>query len=265
MKKFLAWFFFLLILSGAGFFFGWAHRGVPPDSYGVIRSKTHGIDQNLVKPGEFRWVWYKLIPTNAQTYVFRLDTVNRSISAKDTLPSGRTYSIFAGMTEDFSWELNAVFSFSLDPEALIGLVTVNNIGTQEELDQYAAAITDQVENYILRRMNSNEFVSNIEILLNNGEDKRVEREILEHFPQISYFSLIVQSVKIPDFDVYAYARELYAEYIAMQKDFLTGDVEERARARADFFGRFGELELYGELITRFPLLLNYLELEYNRQ
>ena len=240
--------------------------GVPPDSYGVIRSKTHGIDQNLVRPGEFMWVWYKLIPTNAKTIIFRLDTVTKSISAKETLPSGRTYSIFTGMAEDFSWEINAVFSFSLNPESLIELVSVNNFGTQEELDHYAGTIAGQIEHYLLRRINSSEeFVSNIENLLNNGEDRGIEREVLEQFPQISHFSLIVQSAKMPDFEVYTYAKELYTEYIAMQKDFLTGDVAERARARADFFGRFGELELYGELITRFPLLIDYLNLENSRQ
>ena len=70
MKKFLITFFILLILAGVFFFLVWVQFSVPVGSYGVIASKTHGVDPQLVKSGEFRWVWYKLIPTNVKIAVF---------------------------------------------------------------------------------------------------------------------------------------------------------------------------------------------------
>jgi hypothetical protein len=249
-----------------GFFFGWAQLGVPPDSYGVIRSKTHGIDERLVVPGEFRWVWYKLIPTNTQTLVFRLDTVSRKISVQNMLPSGSTYAALTGVeADDFSWEIHGTFSFSLKSEALIPLVTAQNMGPQELAD-FQQDIAGQIENFIVRRMNqSEEFAGQIEDMLVNGESPALEKEILEQFPQITRFSLMLQSAKIPNFALYNHAKGLYDEFIAMQKDYLSGDMRERARNRSEFIGRLGELELYGELLTKYPLLLEFMALENSRR
>ena len=266
MKKFVTVVIVLLVLFGLGFFFGWAQMGVPPDAYGVIRSKSHGLDAQLVKPGEFRWVWYKLIPTNAKTAVFRLDTVSREFSARGMLPSGRIYSAFIDIEDDFSWDLRAVISFSLLPDDIIPLISENNIGTQEELARYQSTIAEQMESFILRRMDFNEeFASQIEILLKDNVNPVLEREILRQFPQISNFSLVVKSAKLPDFTLYRQAKGLYEEYIARQKEFISVALEERAKNRIETHYRFDELELYGELLTKYPILIEYLTLEDSRK
>jgi hypothetical protein len=262
MKKFFTTFFVLVVLAALGLFFGWAQLGVPPDSYGLIRSKSHGIDTSLVKPGEFRWVWYKLIPTNVTTAVFRLNTVNYEFSAHNTLPSGKVYAAFAGIDEGFSWEIRAVFSFSLRSEALIPLVTAHNIGTQEELDRYQNDLAGQIEAFILRRINGDdEFSHHIEALLKEGESPELEREIQEQFPLIAHFSIRIKSAQFPDFALYRQTKGLYENYIAFQKDYLSGGLQEKAQIRVESFRRFDELEQYGALLTKYPILLEYLTLE----
>ena len=265
MKKFFTTFFILLILAGAGFFFGWAQIGIPPGSCGVIRSKTHGTDPHLVKSGEFRWVWYKLIPTNAKTIVFRLSPVVREFSAKDTLPSGKVYSSFAGLDGEFSWEINAAFSFSIAPEALIPLVSANNVGSQEELELYENDIAGQIQAFIQRRMDSSEeFVSQIEALLVNDESPALEQEISRQFPQIAGFSIVIKSAKLPDFALYRAAKGLFEEYIAMQKEYIAVDLREKAKNQVESQSRFDELELYGALLSKYPILLDFLSLEKNK-
>ncbi|MDR0456676.1 MAG: hypothetical protein LBH20_08360 [Treponema sp.] len=265
MKKFFLTFFVLVIIAALGLFFGWAQRGVPPDAYGLIRSKTHGIDANLVKPGEFRWVWYKLIPTNVTTAVFRLNPLTYEFSAHNTLPSGKIYSAFAGIDGGFSWEIRAALSFSLQSEALIQLVTVNNIGAQEELVRYQNDIAKQIEALILRRINvDDEFFHQIEILLKEGESPELEREIQEQFPLITHFSLRVKSAQFPDFVLYRQTKGLYENYIALQKDYLSGALQEKAYSRIESYRRFDELEQYGALLTKYPILLEYLALEKSR-
>jgi hypothetical protein len=262
MKKFFTTFFVLVILAALGLFFGWAQRGVPPDAYGIIRSKTHGLDANLVKPGEFRWVWYKLIPTNVTTAIFRLNPVNHEFSAYNTLPSGNVYAAFVGINEGFSWEIRAAFSFSLQSEALIPLVTVNNIGTQEELVRYQNDIAGQIEAFILRRINTDdEFSHQIEALLKEGESPELEQEIQAHFPFITTFSFQVKSAQFPDFALYRQTKELYENYITFQKDYLSGGLQEKAYSRIESHRRFDELEQYGALLTKYPILLEYLTLE----
>jgi hypothetical protein len=262
MKKFLVTFVVLVILASLALFFGWAHREVPPDSYGLIRSKTHGLDTRLVIPGEFRWVWYKLIPTNTITLVFRLDPVNHYITAHDTLPSGAVYAAFAGIEGGFSWDLRASFSFCLRPEALAQLVTDYNIGTQDELNRYENDLAGQIEAFILRRIQAgNAFSPQIEELLANGETPELEQEIVEQFPLITGFSLLVQSAHFPDFSLYRQAKGLYEYYTAFQKDYITGELREKAGSRVESYRRLDELEQYGALLTKYPILLDYLALE----
>jgi hypothetical protein len=256
MKKFITTLLILLILGGLGFFFGWAQMGVPPDAYGVIRSKSHGIDPRLVSPGEFWWVWYKLIPTNAQTSIFRIKPVNHAFSARNTLPSGMVYSAFAGLEDTFYWEMNASFSFTLKPEALVQLVSDENISTQEELVQYENDTAEQIEASIQRRMNlGNEYAIYIESLLKYGESPDFEREIQEQFPLISGFSMTVKSAILPDYALYQHVKSLHEGYISAQREYLTQGLGEKAKSRMESQLRFGELEQMGSLLTRFPILL----------
>ena len=255
MKKFLVTLLILVILAGLGLFFGWAQQGVPPDAYGLIRSKSHGLDTRLVKPGEFRWVWYKLIPTNATTVVFRLNPVSHEFAARDTLPSGRIYAAFAGMDADFAWGLRAAFSFNLRPQALVSLVTDRNIGSQEELARYEQDVAADIEVFILRR------IAALEGLLEDGESPELEKEVLAQFPAIKNFSLRIMSAQFPDFEQYRQARGLYEAYIALQRDLMSGELREKAKNRIDSYQRFDELEQYGALLTKYPILLDYLALE----
>jgi hypothetical protein len=266
MKKFFIVFFILVLIAGAGLFFGWAQLGVPPDSFGVIMSKTHGTHPRLVQAGEFQWVWYKLIPTNTKTAVFRLSPVNFSFSARSSLPSGRVYASFAGIDDDFSWEIDAAITFSLRPEAIVRLVSDNNIGAQEDLANFERETAKQIEAAILRYFDlEEEFSGQIEDLLKSGESPWIEQEIQKQFSAIGGLSVKVRSVKFPDFTLYARAKELYETYIALQKEYIFEDLREIAKNRVDSQFRFDELEQYGELLTKYPILIEYLALEGSRR
>ena len=118
MKKFLVVLLFLALLGGTVFFLGWTHLTVPPGSYGVMQSKTHGLDPEVIRDGEFRWLWYKVLPTNVDVSVFTIGPVRRVIESSGNLSSGDIYAALVGITENFSWEVSGEFSFSLKPEAL---------------------------------------------------------------------------------------------------------------------------------------------------
>jgi hypothetical protein len=46
---------------------------------------------------------------------------------------------------------------------------------------------------------------------------------------------------------------------------LSGNILERVKNRIDFRIRFDELELYAELLTKYPILLEYLALENSKK
>jgi len=246
-------------------FFGWAQLGIPPDGYGVIHSKTHGLYPRLVQPGEFQWIWYKLIPTNTETTVLHLNPVNHTFSAENTLPSGKIYSTFAGLKDDFSWKINAAISFSISPDAIIPLFNANTISSQEDLTNYEKEIAEQIESVILRRIEQEENFGQIETLLKDGENPDFEKQILSQFPFLHNFSLKVKSATFPDFALYRQAKGLFENYMVVQKEYASGDIREKAKDRIDSMFRFDELELYGSLLTKYPVLLEYLALENRRR
>lgn len=262
MKKFGITFCILLVLAGLGFFFGWAQWQVPPGAYGVVCSKTHGVDPRLIRSGEFRWLWYKLIPTNVEIAVFRLEPVKHHFSARNTLPSGDTYAAFAGIGADFSWELNGSLSFSIDPGALINLVASAAVVNQEALDAYEQDLAEKMGVMILSRLGSGETSApQLEELLKTGSSPALERDIQGQFPLTVDFSCQISAAKFPDFALYRQVRSLYEDFVTQQREYVSAAFNQQAENRIDAKLRFEELEQYGALLEKYPVLLEYLALE----
>jgi hypothetical protein len=262
MKKFFAFLFVLIILGGAGFFFGWAQFSVPPGAYGVMRSKTHGVDPRIIREGEFRWVWYKLIPTNVKTEVFSLNRLSRSVRSSGSLPSGGVYASLAGLQADFSWEISGQFSFTLKPEALPALAASGSIGSAEDLAAYEDDLAGRIEAHVLGFLDSySEDGDKMEALLVSGSLPELVESVGKAFPETEGFSCLIRSTRYPDYALYRSVRSLYEDYLEQQelsfRAVLSGEAESRTAGRQ----RLEELAKYGELLTRYPILLQYLALE----
>jgi len=263
MKKFFITLFILIIIAGVAFFFGWAQFSVPPGKYGVIYSKTHGIDPKPVQSGEFRWIWYKLIPTNVHISVYSLDYIKFPVEFNSSLPSGDTYAGFVGLKDaDFSWNLKGEFSFRLDPQMLISVVTNNNITNQDDLDAYLQSCAKNIETLLLRLLSSQGTDSaRLEQLMSGNQDADLDREIKEGFPEICDFSIKIQSAKYPNFALYKQLRQIYEDFLSSQREYAISSFGKRAENHIETQLRFEELEKYGDLLTRYPILLEYLAME----
>jgi hypothetical protein len=263
MKKVLISLLILIILGGVGFFFGWAQMPVPPGAYGVIRSKTHGVDETLIREGEFRWIWYKLIPTNAETLVFTLKPVSWPFRAQGSLSSGDVYAAAAGMNADFSYELSGTLSFSIKPELLPGLVTNNGVGDQAGLEEYETRQAQALEAFAVQRLAAYGREGQLGDL-QTGLALRLEEELRRAFPDMEQLSCSINTVKLPDFALYNLVRSVYEDYLAAQRNILRDDMTIQAQRNVDSLFRFDELERYGALLTKYPVLLQYLEMENSR-
>jgi hypothetical protein len=262
MRKFLIVFFILLVLGGVGFFFGWVQLEVSPGSYGIMRSKTHGMDETLIREGEFRWVWYKLIPTNTDIRVYRPPRIERRISHRGLLPSADVYTSFAAVDVDFNYEFNALLSFAIAPDSLIPLVRDRNILGQDELDAYAASLGQDIEAFVLRRMEYlGEDEDELRRIMETGASASLDRDVLVNFPGIRDFSCRVSQIRFPDFQLYSRLRELYNDYLNRQHDYMSTAMYGNAERHIDSRFRLDELAAYGDLLTRYPVLLEYLKLD----
>ncbi|MDR3302866.1 MAG: hypothetical protein LBS86_00455 [Treponema sp.] len=261
-KKILVTFITFLILGGAAFFFGWAQLFVPPYAYGVMRSKTHGIDPAIIQAGYFRWVWYKLIPTNVEIQNFTIDKQVRTLTTKETLPSGAEYATFAGSSAEFSYELNGTLSFNIKPESLISLVRERHINNQEDLDVFEATLADDIRLYAFQRLRIYmEDERRVEELIETASVAQLNSDITLTFPDIEQLSVLLYTRQFPDIALYREYRGLYQEYIARQRDYLHTEQALQANSRIGTYIRFDDLTKYGELLTKYPMLLQFMELE----
>jgi hypothetical protein len=261
MKKVLT-ILILLGLAGTCFYLGWAQFQVPPGSYGVIRSKTHGTDDNVVRPGEFRWVWYKLIPTNTTVQVYTLPEQSFPVEISGKLPSGDVYSAMAGLRTDFSYELKGSVSWSLRPDVLPRLVERRNMAFQDDLDAYAKTLSLEIESRVRQNLWS---YAETEAVLDQvrtiGSIPELEQELKAAFPDTENLTLRLEIINFPDFVLYKEVRGLYEDYIAGQRRSLGADLGRMAEETIAAKRRFEELSLYGELLSKYPILLQYLALE----
>ncbi|MDR2135657.1 MAG: hypothetical protein LBO76_03485 [Treponema sp.] len=262
MRKFFVVFFILLALGGAVFFLGWVQLEVPPGSYGVLRSKTHGLDGSPIREGEFRWVWYRLIPGNTDIQVYRPPRAERRVNRRGTLPSAEVYAAFAAADADFSYEFEAVLSFRLDGDSLVPLIREWDVQNQAELDARAASLAEDLEAFVLRRLeNLGDNAEELRRVLETGSSAALEGEVRANFPQIRDFSCRMQAISFPDFMLYDKLRQLYADYLDGQRAYVLAAADSRAERHIDSRFRLDELAAYGELLTRYPALLEYLKLE----
>jgi hypothetical protein len=263
MKKILFVLILLIILGGTVFFLGWAQLTVPPGSYGVMRSKTHGLESQVISDGEFRWSWYKLIPTNAEISVFTLGPVKHSIRSSGSLPSGQVYASLAGLDADFSWEISGELSFSIRPEALPELTTRENVRTNEELRKAEENLALKIENLALQRLKiyaGGEDEKKMESLILTGSIPELNSEIQALFNEIENLNCAIRVVRYPDYALYQSVKALYQEYMTQQNTILKQDILRDAQKRIETRIRLSELDSYGELLTKYPVLIQYLSI-----
>jgi hypothetical protein len=253
MKKFVVFLFFLILLGGAGFLIGWVGLAVPVGSVGVLRSKTHGVDPVVVKEGEFRWVWYRLIPTNMRIIPFTLEPKTGSLEISGELPQGDAYKRFA-KNANFTWELGLAYSFTIKPDNLPVLVRDKSVENAEGLEAYEADIASSLESWAQK-------VSVTQELFEKLSSPALEAEIRAAFPEIDFLEFRWEPRTVPDFALYEAGKDLYNQYIEQQKLLLEPNVIEGAARNVTNQFRFDELERYGELFTKYPSLLEYMQLE----
>jgi len=264
MKKFVFFLFFLLAAGGAGFFFGWAQFSVPPGSFGVMRSKTHGLEANVIKNGELNWFWYKLIPTNAKITVFNINTVKYPIKSSGSLSSGELYMSLAGIQADFSWDINGELSFNINPEHLPAFTDRENINNDADLRTAEKELAERISSRALQRIISymeNADEAKIESMLIGASIPELEEDIYRVFPEIENLNCLIHVNRYPDFVLYRSIKALYEEYQARQRSILGPNIARGAESRIESRIRMDELAQYGDLLTRYPILLQFLALE----
>jgi hypothetical protein len=261
MKKFFTVLIVLIALGVGGFFAGWVQLPVPHGSYGVMSSKTHGLYGQVIQDGKLVWLWYRLIPANTKISVFEVKRQNVSVTAEGALPQGETYAYFVGLKLSFPWRVSGSVSFSVNPEMLPALVKQSGITSQEALDAYFTELDSSVAAFIEQRLSYYCAQQDaLEQISAGGAYEKLDEDIRAAFPYISALSCSLTVKQFPGYDLYESAKSLYGAYTVHQREILDGEIKTNAAERISSQFRLDELARYGELLTKYPVLLDYLKL-----
>ena len=269
MKKFIIIFILLLILSGVCLFLGWMNLYVPADCYGVMLSKTGGYDKELISPDSgFIWRWENILPTNMQLIIFKPSVFTKQLKISGMLPSGEVYAKALGDSSDFSFNIEFSISIRIRFELLIYLVEQDKL-TPDNLDQWYNEKMSSLTSQILENIYN---LKGKEIIL-LATPHILESYFIEilslNFRDIELIHITpILPIKIPDIDHYLLAKEYYNDILQEKKQF---DIEKYAKEATllnenwplsrDELIQFKKYEAYGELLSKYPILLKYLYIE----
>ncbi|ULQ59973.1 hypothetical protein K7I13_01120 [Brucepastera parasyntrophica] len=253
---------FLIIVGAVVFFIGWIQFAVPAGHYGVMISKTGGVNPKPVLPAEFRWQWERLLPTNTTLIIFDPAPVNKVITTSDTLPLAETYSKLLNDHTDFSWKIVLDITAGVKPEILPELVEKNSIKTQDQFEDWLAKNISTAADSVSRQFIGSVF-SDYDTYMSSVLDPTSRADSIAQNSSavnsmLELVSLSVKEAVIPDFSQYSIASETYTTYQKARSEQLAEiAAKESANSVYDYL-QIERLAQWGELISKYPSLIELL-------
>ncbi|MFP4204598.1 MAG: hypothetical protein ACLFSP_00640 [Spirochaetaceae bacterium] len=259
MRKFLVGLFILLIAAGAVFYIGWVQIRIPAGSYGVVFTKTGDWDETVIRPGEFHWRWERLLPTNFTLHVFPATAHRVDLRSSGTLPSAEVYAEYLEDSPDFGYQIDLTVAYRIRASELPRLAREQGLrpaDLEEWYNDYDDRITDQARGLVREVYTEAQEESPGRIHLASLE-KELTDAFAEEFSDLEFLQVVPTRVSVPDFDLYEAGRSLYFETVEARRAAIAEDALEAEERRITEESRLGTLKRYGEVLSEFPVLLDY--------
>jgi hypothetical protein len=268
MKALIIILVILLLLAGALFLAGWIQLLLPAETYGVIFTKTGGLDNNVVYPGEFSWRWERLIPTNLTLYKYKLTTYKLQSTFTGTLPSAETYSSVLPEKPDFSYEIKLAAALRIRPEKLADLTSEKKI-TPDNLEDFLKSRADELVQKFTEIILKSPGGAPGATITASALTEKFKQSIPDFFPELEITDLAALNIKLPDMELYRRARESYFRMMAA-REVSQAEIAARVMAEQEehYLNQQRErenlehLRQYGELLSNYPILIKFLYLKY---
>jgi hypothetical protein len=262
MRKFVISLLILLIAGGVAFYFGWVQLQMPPNTYGVVFTKTGGWDDTVIRPGEFHWRWERLLPTNFTLHVYSASPHRAEVRASGMLPSADVYAGYLEENPDFSYEIAVSVSYRVRSSELPRLAEEEDLrpaGLEDWYAQYDERITDRARGRVRELYADAQTDSPGRVELGSLEDELTDR-LAEEFETLEIISAVPTTMSVPDFALYEAARSLYFEAVEARRAAISERAFTAEEERITEESRLDTLRSYGEVLSEFPVLLDYFSL-----
>ena len=263
MKKVIGFAIILILLGSAVFFFGWIQIHLGSDQYAVIFTKTRGWEPEVIAPGTFSWRWERLIPTNAEIHIFTVSPRSSRIATSGSLPGTVTYAEIFEIPPDFSYELELSVTYRLSPASLPALAATKGLRPDSMETWYA-----DLDGFVL-----NEAVSILKVSIDALEDEdsvlsivgnfasMLESALTKELPYLEVLTVSPNVIDLPDIDLYTEAKERYFQLLSVKNDTAAQSLARASERKIEQNMKLELLERYGELLTKYPILLDYFSLD----
>lgn len=260
MKKAIFILFLLIILAGTGFGFGYVPLRLEAGSRAVMFTKTSGWHEEAFQAGEFAWAWELLIPTNAILYVFPDEPRRVQVESSSLLPSADLYANFLAEEPSLDGRVELGISYRVSTE---GLPELAPAGLRPQgLEDWYSDTDGQIQGVVLRILTQvvEDFTTSSGSLNSADLTQAVTDEIGQRRPEIELLSVVVNELSLVDIELYREGRETYMAIQEARREALVTAAQDLAQSQATSDQRIGNLERYGQLLSDYPVLLDYLEI-----
>lgn len=262
MKKLIFSFLLILLLGGTIFYFGWIQILLPPNTFAVIFTKTGGWEDRVIYPGTFSWKWERLLPTNMTLYKFSIQSMNYQSKIQGVLPSGDLYASLLEESPDFNYSFSYNIEYSLIPEKLPALIQEGRYN-ENNIDKLYKTIEQQFQsslNEIIYNTIREEKYDDIDFFYSSVPDLLKDLSVTK-IPEINVLLINPVHIEYPDFQLYEKLKNQYFSLMDVRHRSLTEEESKRVSQDVTSEREFELLAKYGELLTKYPVLLQYLSLK----
>ena len=261
MKRLIALFLVLVIIAAVIFYFGWIQIRLDEDSYAVIFTKTGGWEEEIISPGEFTWRWQRLLPTNLTLHEFTVTPHATSATLRGSLPSAATYGALLESATPFSYVISVDVIYRLQPAALPRLVRDDGLRSGA-LDSHYYRIDTGMEQLITQ--STLRLLERPAQLTSPASAVTALVETLTATLVSSNPGLDIISVS-PDIQLYLDTKQRYITILDARAEAMRTAATELATDQTAIDVELARLERYGEILERYPILLDYFSLTQDLQ
>lgn len=260
MKKFIISLIILLIFGASVFFIGWVQIYVPVDSQAVLISKTGGVNDEVIKAGDFTWRWERLLPTNTELRHFSLYPRNYTKTITGTLPSADVYKYMIEGEPSFAYNFSVEMTINVKHEKLPELVRTIGLKDQAELETYISSQADTVARSVIQHV-IEESINDVDYVVQTSlSDTELINAINapSRFPYLDISSIKVNNVSLPDIIMYNHAKESYTVY----QDTIQVYIDEAAVLQGAQYAKdyleIDRLAKLGRVLADYPELVSFM-------
>jgi hypothetical protein len=165
---------------------------------------------------------------------------------------------------DFTYAISLEVTYRVSPVALPRLVTEEQLspdGLESWYDGVAGQIGQRTMSLVKQLFQNPADVASADEAWSAVEDAVVSG-LQESFSYLDFVQIVPEEVRVPDLDLYREAKRLYMGLLDTRRDSMAAAIQRQAEERVQDMTRIELLEQYGELLTEYPVLLQYLQVEH---